>query len=224
MRRSLLACILLALCAAPAQAATVSQTLAPYVEPPNTPPEESCSRYSQCPSGVVTAKLAAAAGERNDVTVLSGNGALVFTDAGTPLIAGPGCGAQPDGSVSCPYPAVADAISTLELALGDGDDSARLVGGLGATISGGAGADTIRGGGGFDEIAGGAGDDTILGRGAGDLLRGGTGRDVIRGGAGADTIGARDGERDTVAGGRGRDTARVDRRDRVRSVERARVR
>lgn len=224
MRRLLLALpAATLLLAAPANATTVSQVSKPYVEPADVPLEESCSRYAQCPTGVRETALTAAPGESNTVVVQLSATALVFADATAPITAGAGCTAQPDGSASCPLPASTE-LSTLTLTLGDGDDRATLSGMLGAAISGGAGDDTLRGGAGIDVIDGGAGRDTISGGGGDDTLRGGGGADDIRGGAGDDTIAARDGMRDKVSGGRGRDTARADKRDRLRSIEVARVR
>jgi Ca2+-binding RTX toxin-like protein len=50
---------------------------------------------------------------------------------------------------------------------------------------------------------------------------GGSGRDRLYGNAGNDSLSSRDKRQlDRVLGGRGRDRAKVDRRDRVRSVER----
>ena len=45
-------------------------------------------------------------------------------------------------------------------------------------------------------------------------------RDSLRAGGGADAIHARDGVADSVDGGKGQDSARVDRVDTVRAVER----
>jgi hypothetical protein len=69
-----------------------------------------------------------------------------------------------------------------------------------------AGADTIDGGGGNDRLFGGPGGDRLVGRAGADLLDGGTGNDLVL---------ARDRTRDVVRCGPGRDSARVDRSDRV---------
>ena len=105
-------------------------------------------------------------------------------------------------------------------------------------LEGEAGNDTLRGRGGDDLLFGRIGDDVILGDEGADLLEGGRGRDRLDGGAGNDTITggydadtlaggpgrdrlvAVDGTRDVVDCGPGRDTALVDRRDRVRGCER----
>ena len=86
---------------------------------------------------------------------------------------------------------------------GDGNDS----------ISGGAGNDRLYGSGGADTLNGGRGKDKLVG---------GKGKDTLIGGAGTDTINAKDRTRDRIDCGRDRDTALVDRRDRVRGCERVR--
>jgi RTX calcium-binding nonapeptide repeat (4 copies) len=97
------------------------------------------------------------------------------------------------------------------------------------TIRGGRGNDVILGGGGRDRIFGGKGNDRLYGNAGNDRVRGQSGRDRLVGGDGRDRlygdrgndwISSRDSRRDRVFGGRGRDRAKVDRRDRVRSVER----
>ena len=100
-------------------------------------------------------------------------------------------------------------------------------------LSGGGGRDLLVGGGGKDRLSGGGGRDVIRGGGKGDVLTGGAGKDLlvggggsdrIRGGGGSDRILARDGKRDIVSCGPGRDSAVVDRRDRVSSCERVKRR
>jgi acid phosphatase type 7 len=101
-----------------------------------------------------------------------------------------------------------------------GDD---LIRGLGANdvIRGGPGNDRIRGGRGRDRLYGGSGHDRLSGQSGGDRLVGGSGRDRLYGNTGNDSFFSRDKRQlDRVFGGRGRDRAKVDRRDRVRSVER----
>lgn len=101
---------------------------------------------------------------------------------------------------------------------GDGGDD--ISGGLGRDLLvGGADSDRLDGGDGVDELRGEGGSDDLFGRAYGDLLIGGPGRDHMEGGAGADDLRARDGSRDSVLGGSGRDIGRVDRVDRVSSVE-----
>ncbi len=105
----------------------------------------------------------------------------------------------------------------------------RLDGKAGAdALSGSAGADCLFGGNGPDWLGGGDGDDVLHGGAGDDQLRGGAGADrlfgeggadVLLGGAGADRISAVDRKRDTIDCGTGRDTATVDRVDKVRNCE-----
>lgn len=87
-------------------------------------------------------------------------------------------------------------------------------------ICGYGGDDHIHGGGGADVLYGDAGRDEIEAHRGNDRLVGGPGSDRLDGGEGRDDLRARDGARDTVVGGPGNDTARADRRDRIRAVER----
>jgi acid phosphatase type 7 len=101
-----------------------------------------------------------------------------------------------------------------------GDDVIR---GLGANdvLRGGDGNDRIRGGKGRDRLYGGKGDDRLFGQSGRDRLLGGPGKDRLHGNAGNDSLSSRDTRQlDRVVGGKGRDRAKVDRADRVRSVER----
>ena len=93
---------------------------------------------------------------------------------------------------------------------GDGND--RLMGDEGN--------DTLEGGAGHDRISGGSGTDTIKGDDGNDRISGGSGIDTITGDDGNDRIEAVDRKRDTIDCGAGRDTARVDRGDRVKRCER----
>jgi Ca2+-binding RTX toxin-like protein len=82
------------------------------------------------------------------------------------------------------------------------------------------GADRLFGGPGDDLLEGGRGDDRLDGGPGRDELVGGIGGDRVDGGAGSDRITTVDGTRDSVDCGPGRDSAIVDRRDRVRRCER----
>ena len=102
---------------------------------------------------------------------------------------------------------------------GPGDDT--LIGAAGRDrLSGGSGNDRLAGGDDGDRIAGGSGADRLTGGGGGDSLVGGRGRDSFSGGAGRDRLHAADGRGERVDCGAGRDTARVDRFDRVFRCER----
>jgi hypothetical protein len=89
-------------------------------------------------------------------------------------------------------------------------------------LSGTAAGDTLYGLDGNDVLFGLAGNDVLFGGRGNDILVGGLGRDRLFGGPGNDTLRARDGLRDVVDCGPGRDTAIVDRTDRVSGCERVR--
>lgn len=101
-----------------------------------------------------------------------------------------------------------------------------LFGGLGRDIlRGGTGNDLLFGGAGNDILDGGPGNDKLFGQAGSDRLTGGKGRDTLDGGAGNDTLNARDRTKDTVKCGSGRkDTATVDRIDKVSGCERVKRR
>lgn len=87
-------------------------------------------------------------------------------------------------------------------------------------LNGGAGNDRLLGGGGRDVLTGGTGNDRLVGGRGKDVLIGGPGRNAYVAGPGNDRVNARNGRRELINCGTGRDTARVDRRDRVRGCER----
>ncbi len=111
---------------------------------------------------------------------------------------------------------------------GSGGD--RLYGGLGHDsvfaqsgddrASGGDGNDRVFGGSGNDRVRGGAGRDQLYGDSGADRIYAGTGSNRIDAGTGNDYVSARNGSIDTINCGVGRDTARVDRIDRVAGCER----
>ena len=101
-----------------------------------------------------------------------------------------------------------------------GNDTVRGLGGN-DVVRGGAGRDRVYGGKGNDRLYGDAGPDLPKGQRGRDRLVGGTGRDRLSGGPGNDSLSGRDsGRLDRLSGGRGRDRAKVDKRDRIRSIER----
>ena len=179
---------------APAGASTVSYA-AGYIEPPGTPPEESCSRYMQCPQGAAT--FQGGPGEANAVSVSTSSAGLVFRDAGAPLTAGSGCTRQADGSVTCPGGTVnvllgdgADSVqSTFTLTLVRGDDGDDVLSGA-ARVEGGAGNDRLTGGPGPERLLPGPGSDVVEGGGGDDVLLddGGVEADRFDGGEGNDQL------------------------------------
>jgi hypothetical protein len=218
--RAVLAVLALLVLAAPAEAATVSRAVIPYVEPPGTPLEESCSRYAACPPGTVRVDVRALPAETNEVTIaVETPSVVVVRDTSAPLVAGTGCAARPDGSVACAPPSSEGWWLAADVVLGDGDDTV-VSRGVATHASGGHGNDILRGGPGVDALHGGPGDDLLIGAGGPDRLFGGAGRDTLRGGRGADHLSARDGGPDLVYGGPGTDRARVESADTLRSVER----
>ncbi len=102
----------------------------------------------------------------------------------------------------------------------EGNDTVRGLGGN-DVIRGGDGKDRLYGGTGNDRLYGDQGPDRLSGQRGRDRLVGGTGRDRLYGGRGNDSLSGRDsGRLDRLSGGPGRDRAKVDKRDRTRSVER----
>jgi hypothetical protein len=110
-------------------------------------------------------RIGAAPGERNQLTV-SGHAtdpaALIVTDTGAPLTAGPGC-AHTDVGVTCVTPADPE----IDVSAGDHDDSVTISAPVGAFVDGGAGDDLI-------ELPAGVSDSAWCGRGrdsvSGELL------------------------------------------------------
>jgi hypothetical protein len=87
-------------------------------------------------------------------------------------------------------------------------------------LHGNAGNDKLFGGGGNDRLNGGSGKDTLDGGKGDDRLTGGPGVNKYKGGPGKDAIKAKNGKKETVDCGAGkRDTASVDKADRVKNCE-----
>jgi hypothetical protein len=78
----------------------------------------------------------------------------------------------------------------------------------------------IRGTAGSNTLIGTRGNDALCGLGGSDTLKGLSGKDRLVGGRGNDTFISRDAYRDVDVGGPGHDRARVDPRDKLRSIER----
>jgi Ca2+-binding RTX toxin-like protein len=87
-------------------------------------------------------------------------------------------------------------------------------------LNGTRGNDIICAYGGRDVVSGGGGHDLVFGGPGSDRISGGPGLDVLYGNGGRDRLNSKDRRLDRLNGGAGRDSARVDRRDRVRAVER----
>jgi Ca2+-binding RTX toxin-like protein len=87
-------------------------------------------------------------------------------------------------------------------------------------LTGTSAADVLYGLGGNDVLLGLGGNDVLYGGIGADTLYGGPGKDRLYGGPGNDVLRARDNQRDLVDCGSGRDTAYVDRLDRVSGCER----
>ncbi len=86
-------------------------------------------------------------------------------------------------------------------------------------LNGTRGNDIICAYGGRDVVSGGGGHDLVFGGPGGDRISGGSGLDVLYGNGGRDRLNSKDRRLDRLNGGSGDDSARVDRRDRVRQVE-----
>jgi hypothetical protein len=108
----------------------------------------------------------AGAGEANDLVITEDGDTVVVTDV-VPITPGPGCAAAVDGSVRC---AVTSGLGRFaRVRLQDGNDRARIVGGLSTSLRGGDGDDRLFADPGFSAgFIGGRGDDLMVGGVAGD--------------------------------------------------------
>ena len=175
--RPILAALLVVL-ALPANAAASSVTYTPpYMDPPGTEPEESCSRYAQCPPS--TLEIAGAPGEANRFEVVVEPTQVIVRDAGAALQASSGCSRDDDGSVRCPRTEYAS------VKAGDGNDEVTVGAGFVGTVAGEAGNDVLSG---SVYMDGGPGDDVLNGTPGNDTLSGGPGADRVMAGAGADRV------------------------------------
>ena len=86
-------------------------------------------------------------------------------------------------------------------------------------LNGTRGNDIICAYGGRDVVSGGGGHDLVFGGPGSDRISGDSGLDVLYGNGGRDRLNSKDRRLDRLNGGSGDDSARVDRRDRVRQVE-----
>ena len=86
------------------------------------------------------------------------------------------------------------------------------------------GNDTLDGGDGDDKLYGAGGNDKLTGGAGNDVLDGGGGTNKYSAGAGNDKVVANNKKRETVDCGKGKDTATVDKRDKVRGCEKVKRR
>lgn len=107
---------------------------------------------------------------------------------------------------------------------GGGEDT--LIGGPGNdTLIGGPGGDTLVGGPGHDTLVGGPGRNKLKGGPGRDKLKARAGKNIVKGGGGVDRIFTRNGgRRDIAVGGGGKDICKADRKDRIRSCPKLKVR
>jgi hypothetical protein len=113
----------------------------------------------------------AATSETNDVAIQEDPSVYTITDP--PITPGTGCFGSV-GLVTCP----AGTVTAVSVALGDGDDRARVDALQPATIRGGTGNDDLKGTGVDDSLFGEDGNDTLDGAGGSDVLNGGLGVDT----------------------------------------------
>jgi Ca2+-binding RTX toxin-like protein len=161
--------------AAPAGASTATWRQG-TVEPPDTPPEESCSRYMLCEPSELA--VVGDPGERNVLTVRIVGSDAVITDTGGQLKAGKGCREAAGGAVTCP------AAEHTVVRGGDGDDTVTAEPPVAGNVFGEDGNDVLRG----SNLDGGPGNDTLTGTDQSDSLIGGPGADRVDAGAGDDSI------------------------------------
>ena len=188
---------------------------------PKPPPPTSATSGPDLFTGLAGARNVFRAGAGNDRLTGGPLADLLCGEAGSDQIDGLAGADQLYGDF-CPGAQLT--ALTRAAAAGEGNDSIR--GGRGDDrIVGGGGNDKLTGDAGNDRVDGGAGRDTLSGGAGADRLSGGAGRNRYSGGAGNDKISAANGKKDRVDCGAGRrDSARVDRADRVKGCEKVRRR
>ena len=149
--------------------------------------------------------VTAAASERNAIGVVrEPAGTVLVQDTAAPLRLGGGCVVVTASTARC---SARTAIGTVRVQIGNRGGRVAVDPALGASVTGGAGADTLsasgtlRGGGGSDTLTGGPLADSLVGGAGSDTLRGGGGDDALVGDGGG--AGASD---DVLDGGDGEDT------------------
>jgi Ca2+-binding RTX toxin-like protein len=156
----------LAALAAPAHAGTVS-----VMTRDSCNGDLACSKYAQGFPVPYTA-FAGGPGEANRLVVTRVGADFLLRDTGAALRAEAPCTSVDAGTARCPVTEGRFGIPGLSLAMGDGDDTALLGGGLEVVswLSGGDGDDALTGGDGPEQVDGGPGSDTLQGGGGVDIL------------------------------------------------------
>jgi RTX calcium-binding nonapeptide repeat (4 copies) len=222
VRTALLAAVVVASLAAPVSSAEAA--------------EVSLEReYYDCrgcpPTGLLVVQ--AGRGEANRIVVGRAEaGEIRVTDAGAPLVAGPGCTAVGGQRVDCPT-----SVPALMAFVFAGDGADTFSSSLGVTVDGGGGNDRLVGSPFADALYGGEGRDVLRGQDGDDALGDGrrltlslplgtfapvrAERDVFDGGAGVDTLGYTGRRRGVMVnlGGHGRDAGARGEGDLLRRVE-----
>jgi RTX calcium-binding nonapeptide repeat (4 copies) len=106
-------------------------------------------------------------------------------------------------------------ITSLNIDLGEREDTATIDAGMPVLLLGGSGSDTLRTGGAADQLRGDDGNDDLAAGGGNDIVDGGFGIDRLDGGDGDDLLRDADGLADAIACGTGTDTVEADTTDAV---------
>jgi serralysin len=145
--------------------------------------------FVSTPGAVGSTPLAFQAGSTLLINGTPGNDSITINRAGARYIVSRG-GSSPQG----PQTFSISAIKSIQVDLGDGDDSFIASADVQAVyVNGGSGNDTISGGDGNDTLTGASGLDSIYGGGGNDRINGGTRNDTIAGGDGNDRLYGDDG-------------------------------
>ncbi|RZU52366.1 hemolysin type calcium-binding protein [Krasilnikovia cinnamomea] len=176
-----------------------------------SPAQAASAGYAQV-VGSSTVQFNAQKGKANSLTITI-KGRTVTLDDKVALKAGKGCKAVKGDKtkVKC---TTSKKTKTLNVSLGDKNDTVTNKTGVYLLVNGGSGNDTLNGGSGKDELQGGSGNDKLIGNGGNDRLYGQSGadtafgksgNDLIAGGTGNDTLGGDTGN-DEIVGESGNDS------------------
>ncbi|BFU46628.1 calcium-binding protein [Krasilnikovia sp. MM14-A1004] len=165
------------------------------------PAQAASAGYAQV-VGSSTVQFNAQKGKANGL-VITIKGRTVTLDDKVALKAGKGCKAVKGDKtkVKC---TTSKTTKTLNVSLGDKNDTVTNKTGVYLLVNGGSGNDTLYGGSGKDELQGGSGNDKLIGNGGNDLLYGQSGADTVFGKAGNDMISGGTGN-DVLGGDTGND-------------------